>query len=442
MVEALETARPACLCGAEADLLGQALATSSIVALAIAQHDRIVFANTAFHALFLAHDLPRGTSLRDFVMETDRRRMVGALRAARRAPAIFSGTCVRHDKLPFEIEMRLEPAFVDGAEAVLIHATDVTEQHRSQIQLSYLAYSDALTGLPNRALFADRLRQTMLDARRYTNLFALMVADLDGFKAINDTYGHDAGDTLLQLVAQRLQSCIRGTDTVARLGGDEFAVLLPRLSRPTNAAIVAGTMVHALREPFDIGDSQVTIGISIGIAVYPEHANNVDLLLAAADTAVYRAKREGRHRYCWATMPSASEPQHDHCSTWGIVHRTGVKEIDEQHERLARLTDVLATALKDGSDRETIHNLLAELVRYAEFHFAAEERLMAEHEIVDSVAHQMKHRCLLDDLRHLSVDQHEASVSLTLRFLQEWLVRHVDKMDKPLGLALNACGIR
>ena len=442
MSEALETVRPSCLCGTEADLLGQALATSGIVALAIARHDRIVFANTAFHDLFLAHDLSRGTSLRDFVMDTDRRRMTEALRVARRIPAIFSGTCLRQDRMPFEIEMRLEPTFVEGEEAVLIHATDVTEQHRSQIRLSYLAYSDALTGLPNRALFADRLRQTMLDARRYTNIFALMIADLDGFKAINDTHGHDAGDTLLQLVAQRLQSCIRGTDTVARLGGDEFAVLLPRMSRPANAAMVAGTMVRALREPFDIGDNQVTIGISIGIAVYPEHASNVDLLLAAADTAVYRAKREGRHRYCWATRQSASEPQHDHCSTWGIVHRTGVKEIDEQHERLARLTDALATALKDGSERETIHDRLGELIRYAEFHFATEENLMAEHEIVDSVAHQVKHRCLLDDLRHLSVDQNEASISLTLRFLQEWLVRHVDKMDKALGVALNACGIR
>ncbi len=155
---------------------------------------------------------------------------------------------------------------LNGEATVIAFALDVTEQHRSREQLAYLAYSDPLTGLANRALFADRLHQAVKSARRYDATFAVLMVDLDGFKAVNDTYGHEVGDIVLQVVGQRFQGCLRERDTLARIGGDEFAVLLPRLADHRSAAQGAQRMIDALAASLDFGAHPVAVGASIGIA--------------------------------------------------------------------------------------------------------------------------------------------------------------------------------
>jgi len=171
----------------------------------------------------------------------------------------------------------------------------------SQNELSQAAYHDSLTGLPNRMLLADRLHQARALAKRHHNRLALLFLDLDGFKPINDSLGHEAGDEVLRQVAQRLGRCVRDSDTLARVGGDEFVILLGNLDGLVEAAAcrVAEECIQALQPPFTAGDQVCRLGVSIGIALGDGNSQPHDLLLAA-DQAMYRAKEGGRGRYVMA----------------------------------------------------------------------------------------------------------------------------------------------
>lgn len=173
-----------------------------------------------------------------------------------------------------------------------LHWAEVTQElSKANDRLRYLSLYDTLTELPNRILFFDRLEQQTLASERCGDAFSLLMMDLNLFKEINDSLGHDAGDIVLTQVAQRLQSAIRKSDTVARLGGDEFACLLPAAQSPEDALRVAQKIIDAMREPILIHEHTVSVGISIGIAQYPLHATDAKLLLKRADQAMYRAKR-------------------------------------------------------------------------------------------------------------------------------------------------------
>ncbi len=174
--------------------------------------------------------------------------------------------------------------------------------HEIEGKLNRLAYYDSLTGLPNRTLFADRLRQTMERARRYEHTVALLYIDLDNFKRINDTLGHAIGDELLKLTSRRLLQCLRSSDTVtrspadrmaSRLGGDEFTVILPELNRAENAGVVAERISHKISQTMDLDGHQIVVTPSIGIAIFPEDGDNMETLLKNADIAMYYSKRMG-----------------------------------------------------------------------------------------------------------------------------------------------------
>jgi diguanylate cyclase (GGDEF)-like protein len=175
-----------------------------------------------------------------------------------------------------------------------------TITERTQANLYCLAHYDGLTGLPNRLLFLDRLNQTMAQAHRNERLVAVMLLDLDRFKAINDTLGHTMGDLLLKSVAERLVSCVREDDTVARLGGDEFTILLPEIRYIQDAAAVAQKILDTFARPFLLDGHEVFIGTSIGISFYPFH-EELNALLRNADTAMYEAKRHGGNTYQFYT---------------------------------------------------------------------------------------------------------------------------------------------
>ncbi|MEY5100651.1 MAG: hypothetical protein RJA36_3370 [Pseudomonadota bacterium] len=174
--------------------------------------------------------------------------------------------------------------------------TDLTEQRRSQDEISKLATTDSLTGLPNRALFLDRLQQAVSRAEREQQSFALLFADLDHFKAVNDTLGHAVGDELLVVIAHRLSDSVREMDTVARFGGDEFVMLLPNISRE-HAVELAARLLQYLREPMKLeGLPDYRAQASVGLVMYPEDGQDADALLRHADEAMYAAKRGGRNR--------------------------------------------------------------------------------------------------------------------------------------------------
>jgi diguanylate cyclase (GGDEF)-like protein len=178
---------------------------------------------------------------------------------------------------------------------------DVTERKEAEERIRYMALYDALTDLPNRVLFRDRLRQAIARAQRSGTLVAVMFLDLDRFKAINDTLGHAIGDQLLQVVAQRLRHCVRASDTVARLGGDEFTIILTGLTKTQDAAQVAQKILEALSEPIYLDGRELYTSTSIGITLYPSDASDVDNLIKYADVAMYRAKHQGRNSYTFYT---------------------------------------------------------------------------------------------------------------------------------------------
>ncbi|MEI7867916.1 MAG: EAL domain-containing protein [Candidatus Methylumidiphilus sp.] len=203
------------------------------------------------------------------------------------------------------IEATADPARQTCLAAVL----DITEKKQSEAIILQQANFDPLTGLPNRRMFIDRLRQAIQKSHRADNKLALMFLDLDHFKDINDTLGHDIGDELLKETTQRLQTCIRETDTLARPGGDEFTLVMDELDDPKSVDRVAQCILHCMSEPFQLKGEHCYVSFSIGIALYPDDATDLDGLLKKADQAMYAAKQQGRNRFCYFTpaMQQAAE---------------------------------------------------------------------------------------------------------------------------------------
>lgn len=171
------------------------------------------------------------------------------------------------------------------------------ERKRAEDRLARLAQYDPLTGLANRILFWDRLAQAMARADRADRLLALLFMDLDGFKEVNDSLGHDAGDALLRQIAQRLDRAVRQVDTVARLGGDEFTVILEALEDRAHATTVAEKIVGTLSQPLEVSGREVAVSASIGIAFYPDGTDDPETLVREADAAMYEAKRAGKNQF-------------------------------------------------------------------------------------------------------------------------------------------------
>ncbi len=185
---------------------------------------------------------------------------------------------------------------------------EINERVKAQQELTHLATHDVLTGLPNRSLFNEHLEIMLQNSRRHKKMLALLFLDLDGFKTINDTHGHSAGDTLLQEICERMRSCVRKDDIVARMGGDEFTILLGELATPTDASLVAMKLIKKINEPVVINSAICHVGVSIGISLFPHSGDNPDTLLRLADDAMYAAKTEGKNTFSYA-RPKEEEKQ-------------------------------------------------------------------------------------------------------------------------------------
>jgi len=196
---------------------------------------------------------------------------------------------------------------VDGAPSILTVVHDISRRKKNEAKIAFQSNYDALTELPNRSLFADRLSQAISIARREKTIVALIYIDLDNFKVINDTLGHSAGDRLLQKATQRLLATVREEDTVARLGGDEFTIILANISKEALASIAANKILNTLAQPFSLDGREIHVTASIGISTYPRDGDDVEALLKNADTALYRAKAQGRGAFRFFTPEIQAE---------------------------------------------------------------------------------------------------------------------------------------
>jgi diguanylate cyclase (GGDEF)-like protein/PAS domain S-box-containing protein len=205
---------------------------------------------------------------------------------------------LRKDGSVFTLEMTVNEIAHGTRRTFVGVVRDISDRKLVEARLLHMAQFDMLTGLPNRALFMDRLTSTAVRAKRSGSAFAVLFLDLDGFKKVNDTMGHHSGDELLQKFGERLSELVRKSDTVARFGGDEFTIILEGLLHPqADACAVADKILTAMRVPFDLADGQATVTTSIGVAVETSGESNIEELLRHADDAMYRAKSSGKG--CW-----------------------------------------------------------------------------------------------------------------------------------------------
>jgi diguanylate cyclase (GGDEF)-like protein/PAS domain S-box-containing protein len=207
----------------------------------------------------------------------------------------------RKDGSEIDVEVVARTITLDGETLLYCSSRDITERKMTEKSIIRHANYDSLTKLPNRSLFRDRLEQEVKKSHRSGWPMALMLLDLDRFKEVNDTLGHDKGDMLLVEAARRIGECIRETDTVARLGGDEFTVILSELDDTKDVDLVVRKIIKRLAAPFQLGPDQVFVSASVGITLYPHDTTDIEALLKNADQAMYQAKNQGRNRFCFFT---------------------------------------------------------------------------------------------------------------------------------------------
>lgn len=212
---------------------------------------------------------------------------------------LVEGVGVRSDGSTFPMEVSVSELRHGRHRLFTAIVRDISERKESEDRIRRLAHHDNLTGLPNRNLLNDRMNHALARVKRNGGRMAVLYVDLDKFKPINDTLGHEAGDHVLREVATRLGSCVRSSDTVARVGGDEFVVVVEEIQRATEAATVARKIVETLSRPVDYHGHPCQIGASIGVAVFPDDGHTIEDVCKAADVAMYRVKHGGRNGFCF-----------------------------------------------------------------------------------------------------------------------------------------------
>ncbi len=223
--------------------------------------------------------------------------LVKPLRQGKQDQVIFQTRHRRKDGSLYPVEIRLQLSRQESPPVFVAFVMDITERTQIEQQLQYMAHHDALTALPNRVLFTDRLSQSLAHAERRNQLVAVLFMDLDRFKLINDTMGHDFGDRALQALAGRLNECVRAGDTVARLGGDEFAIVLDDIASADDVVQIARKILSVLSRSFELDEREFFITTSIGISLFPLDGKDTETLLKHADIAMYRSKDQGRNTY-------------------------------------------------------------------------------------------------------------------------------------------------
>jgi len=402
----------------------------------------VVLANRNLRAALRWTDDQQFATLRSAIAEDDIERVEAAI--ARRGTGVsrLAFRARRTDGTEFDAELDFVGAAPSsGASAIVFLLADEAERRRVETRLTTVAFTDPLTGLGNRAIFLDRLRDALGKARETKQSLAVMMVDLEGFNDLKRAMGDDAADTVLREVARRLRIVLRSQGTAGRIDEDKFAFVLPNIGTAEMSAVVAGRTIRRLGEPMLIDGKACSIASNIGVAIYPDHGADVDSLIAETEIALLRSKRGGKNRYTvtGASADIASLP--DNVVEWEPGYEVGIRVMDEQHRMLAELINNLGEDLKEGRDREHLLEALGALVEHAELHFATEEELMDAHLLPNTRSHRREHGQLIDDVRSLSVSLNQDSMALTVRYLHDWLLHHIGTVDRGLAHALQQRGV-
>nr|WP_314305428.1 EAL domain-containing protein [Brevibacillus parabrevis] len=275
--------------------------TSDIISIVNAEGD-FLYLSPAHKAVF-DHDVPdeRFHNLFEWIVEDDRDIMAFAIQHTYSTRKEYTVECriQTSRKETIWTESKINPIVdeLSNVSKLLFVTRDITDRKQSEELIHHLAYHDALTDLPNRRMYTQHLSREIMQAKRFQSNLAVLFLDLDRFKDVNDSFGHDVGDLLLVEAANRLKACLRPNDVAARLGGDEFTVLLSQLTDREEAAALANRIMEALQRPFILQDHSFNVSCSIGIALYPQDGDNADDLLKRADTALYTVKSRGKNGY-------------------------------------------------------------------------------------------------------------------------------------------------
>ena len=310
---------------------------------------------------------------------------------------------------------------------------DIDERKHMEMQVHQLAYHDKLTGLPNRALLLDRISQAMSQADREKTLVAVLFADLDGFKQINDMYGHKAGDEVLKMAAQRFLGCVRAVDTVARFGGDEFAVVVGNLKSAQQAAMIAEKIVELFADEVELTDGVTCkVGVSIGVSIFPEHHTTLEGLLSAADQAMYFSKRAGKNTYTYYTVPEASEFEAELISLED-EHLVGIAQVDEQHQNLVRLINQFILASCNGEPEQMLFAIFDELLQAITDHFESEEHYMLQYGYPEQSQHKHEHDLLISEFIRVKGQFRKGDKPHLQNMMKTWLLDHIISSDLPMA---------
>jgi diguanylate cyclase (GGDEF)-like protein/hemerythrin-like metal-binding protein/PAS domain S-box-containing protein len=316
---------------------------------------------------------------------------------------------------------------------------DVTQLKNSAELVFHQANYDSLTELANRHLFFQQLARELSRARRGGKRVGLLFMDLDKFKPVNDQFGHEAGDFVLKTVSSRWLACVRSGDTLARLGGDEFALIVGDLTDAAEVQPIAQKLIDAVAGPIKLPDgNQCGIGVSIGIAIYPDNASEMDSLIAAADSAMYESKHTSRGKMKLSQAESRSKAHKGNWVVFDAAHLTGVKIIDDQHRQIVQMVNDLNRSLDEGQGDAELKNLFAALLAFTATHFATEEALMERHDYPQFEEHKKQHVHLVHELQEIAAEFNQGAELRLLQSIKDWLLGHIQNADKPLGVYLTS----
>ncbi|HEX8615731.1 MAG TPA: bifunctional diguanylate cyclase/phosphodiesterase [Telluria sp.] len=303
----MRTSAPSAPHGDTLTELDQFMEAAGDVVFRLDEGGRIKGASRRTGALFTVQ---AGTLLATLVSEADHAGLGAALLDAAGAPArIELRLKAPHKELWFDLRLcRLQQP---GEAVLLAVGRDISAQRETEERLRHMATHDTLTELPNRLLLSDRIRMVIAHARRSGQNFSVATIGLDGFKKVNDGLGHPVGDAVLRIAAVRLRRTLRDSDTLARIGGDEFVAVLPGTCTEAQIKLVTGRLLAALQAPFEVDKHTIYIGASIGLALFPEHAEDEVQLVALADAAMSRAKETGKARSLVYSPRTSGLPEHD-----------------------------------------------------------------------------------------------------------------------------------